>query len=243
MNKTDIINNALLNIGESIITDVDSSDEFPAEVCKRFYDSSRKIVLKSAEWPFARAEKTLVRVSLKRKQEDNSFKDATYNDKYPYMFSIPNDCIYIEQLFCGKREKVCEDEKIPYKNDYKTLKPVIDWDIRYIKEIGKGVIVCKYDRDVNIIYTTDIIDGSVYEEMFSEALSLYLSYKICVPITKDRDMAIKHLQMFNSFIDEVKTRLLNEVATKTPTFVPNIIKARRGFDYDRIDDKQNNLLR
>lgn len=238
--KTDIINNALLSIGEDTISDIDSNESFPTEICKRFYDISRKIVLKATDWPFARTETHLKRLSLNEATQDGGTKEISYNNKFPYVYALPENYIFIEDLFEGERNK--EEEYIQKHFDsnfphYKKLIPSKDWDIRYIPEIGQRVIVCNRKEYVNAIYTYDIIDSSVYEDLFSEAVALYLAYKICTPITKDRDLAIKHLQMFNSFMEEVKARLLNEVVHKSPDFVPDMIKARSKFVYDRNDHK------
>lgn len=230
MNKTDIINNALLNIGEEPITDIENSEEVSADICRRMYEPSRRVVFKSADWPFARSEAKLERLAINLHNEDETVSELSYNNKFPYIYAIPLDCMYIENLFLGKIRQKQENEYYPIsKKHYKTIVSSKDWDLRYIHELKRNAIVCRFKDDVNAIYTTDIIDNSIYDDLFAEALSLYLSYKICVPITKSRENAINHLQIYNTFISEARTRLLNEVVNKTPNFIPDMIKARGGF--------------
>lgn len=238
LNKTDIINNALLNIGEDTISDVESNESFPAEICRRFYDVSKRIVFKAVEWPFARTELRLQRFSLSKATSDGEVKEISYNDKFPYVYALPENYIFIEDLFTGIINREFDDENyIHNRQHYKRLEPSKDWDIRYIPSIGKKAIVCNQKNNVNAIYTIDMLDSSLYEDLFAEALSLYLSYKICIPITKNREAAINHLKIYNSFMEETKAKLLNEVVHKSPDFVPDMIKARSKFIYDRHHHK------
>lgn len=61
--KTSISNNALLELGEKIITDFDNDTSSRAVVCQQKFDLARDITLASFPWPFAGKRKALARES------------------------------------------------------------------------------------------------------------------------------------------------------------------------------------
>ena len=236
MDKTQIINNALLSIGEDTITDIDSANEPAAKIAKSLYDQSRKIVLSSTDWPFVTMQEKLVQLSLEAVDSDtNETIEIEYNKDYPYVFAIPSNYLFIERLFIGKiNEPLTEDgysNRSRIAHNYKDLKPTRDWDIKYIPQLNTRAIVCKFKDNVSIEYVKDIDSSNLYTDLFSEALSLFLAYKLSMPIKKDPKAAQLAYQMYEQFLQKAQEHMLNEMRNEVPNFVPEMIKARGDY-YD-----------
>ncbi len=54
-------------------------------------------------------------------------------------------------------------------------------------QIQERNLLCNLD-EVTIVYTKRVTDPSMYDPLFTNALSLNLAYRICIPITGDKEM-------------------------------------------------------
>lgn len=239
MNKQDIINNALLSIGEDTISDLESSNEPVAKVVKQLYDQSRKVVLSSADWPFVTVQENLKPYRLtKWDSEKDSVVNIEYNKDYPYVFYLPEKYLYIERLFIGKINEELDSNgysthsKIAH--NYINLQPSKDWDIKYIQQLECPAIVSKHKDNIVVEYIKDLDNTCMYSDLFIEAMVLFLAYKLCMPIKKDPASAKAAYQNYEIFMQKAEQRMLNELRDQVPNFVPDMIKARSGCnDYKR----------
>jgi hypothetical protein len=239
MNKTEIINNALLSIGEDAISDIDSSNEPSAKVVKQLYEQCRKVVLSSADWPFVMTQERLIQTPINEiDPETNVLHEVEYNKDFPYVFAIPNNCLFVERLFIGKINERLNEEGYTVgnniKHNYKPLFPTEHWSIQNIPQLKKNAIVCKYKDDVIIEYVKDLDETYVYSDLFAEALSLYLAYKLCMPVKKDLNSTKQAYQMYEVFMQKAEQRMLNEIKDKVTDFVPEMVRSRGDYyDYKR----------
>lgn len=236
MNKTEIINNALLSIGEDTITDINSDNEPAAKVVKNMYDQCRKVVLSSADWPFVMVQEKLVRKPINKiDPETNQLVEVEYNKDFPYVFALPAAHLYIERIFIGNiKEKMGEDgysTRNKIAHNYHLLQPTKDWDIKFIPELNGTAIVSKFKDDLVVEYVKDLDTSNIYSDLFNEALTLFLAYKLSMPIKKDANAARQAYQLYEVFMQKAEQRMLNEMRDTVPNFVPDMVRARGDY-YD-----------
>lgn len=236
MNKTEIINNALLSIGEDTITDINSDNEPAAKVVKNMYDQCRKVVLSSADWPFVMVQEKLVRKPINQVDpETGETIEVEYNKDFPYVFALPKGYLYIERLFIGKlNEKLAEDgysTRNKIAHNYIQLQPTKDWDIKYVEQLNSTCIVSKFRDDILVEYVKDLDASNLYSDLFNEALSLFLAYKLCMPIKKDPNATKQAYQLYETFMQKAEQRMLNEMRDTVPNFVPDMVRVRGDY-YD-----------
>ena len=237
MDKTQIINNALLSIGEDIITDIDSANEPAAKVAKSLYDQSRKVVLSSADWPFVTVQEKLVQRPLKVIDNQTQQQvEIEYNADYPYVFALPANYLYVERIFEGQINKQLSEDGYSTRNriahNYLDLKPTKDWDIKYIPQLNCKCIVSKFKDNLVVEYVKDLDASNLYTDLFAEALSLFLAYKMSMPIKKDPKATQLAYQMYENFMQKAQERMLNEMRNEVPNFVPEMVKVRGDY-YDK----------
>lgn len=65
-------------------------------------------------------------------------------------------------------------------------------------------------EDANIVYVYDDEDTNTFDDMFINAFSHYLASQMAIRITKDRDLQITELEIYNSIISEAGASTLNQ---------------------------------
>ncbi len=101
--KTEICNQAIAHLGVGrAIVDLDTDDSAEAEVMRRFFDQTRKQVLRDHDWPFATAFITLTET------------DTNPTTEWAYAYSLPGDCIKFRRILSGQRSDTY-DTKVPYR--------------------------------------------------------------------------------------------------------------------------------
>lgn len=230
INKTEIFNMALSNIGEHTITNSDaSSTEKASVICNRYYDICLKMLMKEVDWPFVTTQAKLTRSAL-TKTVDSDTVNIEFNKDFPFVFDIPSDCINIERIFIGKINEELDENfnRTSIRKHYKELKKGVEWKIYYVPQKDAPKIVCKEKEDVNIEYTKFVEDVTDYQPYFVDALCWLLSSRIAMPITKDPQKVSMCLQMYQESLKNAKLLILNEQGTDDKSFIPNSIKARIG---------------
>lgn len=239
MNKLEIVNNALLSIGEDVITDLNSDNEPAAKIVKHLFDQCRKMVLSAADWPFVTVQEKLIERKIQVPDpETNQPKEVEYNSDFPYVFDLPCGYLYIERIFIGKINQPFNEEgysnRSKIAHNYITLQPTKDWDIKLIPQFGNKAIVSKYRDNLVVEYIKDVDCSALYSDMFNEALSLFLAYKLSMPIKKDPNATRQAYQAYELFLQKAQEKMLNEMRDTVPNFVPDMVRARGDFfDYKK----------
>jgi hypothetical protein len=239
MNKLEIVNNALLSIGEDVIASLADDNEPAARIVNHLYDQSRKVVLSSADWPFVTVQEKLKEHRLtKWDAETDEVVQIEYNKDYQYVFDLPEKYLYIEKIFVGNINEALDENghsvRSSISHNYLILQPSKDWDIKYVEQVEAPAIVSRFKDNLVVEYIKDIDKSCLYSDLFSEALSLFLAYKLCMPIKKDPGATRAAYQVYETFMQQAEQRMLNEMRHEVPNFVPDMIKARDGRkDYKR----------
>lgn len=157
-----IANEALLHLGETASIASFSENSFQAELCKRFYPTTRDSLLEMFPWSF----------SLKRARP--ALIESTIN-QWSYSFSLPADCIRILSVIDGDA-----DDFSGFGSIYK--KTTVD----YVTENLPSGVIGFYTNcsEPNIRYISRVIDPNKFTPLFCSCLSRYLASKLAGPLIK-----------------------------------------------------------
>ena len=207
MNRYDICNMALLNIGTTrpIASFTENSTE--AQACGRVYDTAKKIVLASYPWHFATCTEALSLATT----EENGVETELASNKFAHVYEYPADVIRI--LSIGTADDVGK-----HPQAYEVL------------NISENTVQTKYiATDVPVAYIQYIIDA--YEEILSpqfvEALAWKIASMIGMGLAKTAQMIQFCDQMYESKLDKAKQVQYLETEDDIPR-TPRYIQQRGG---------------
>ncbi len=184
MNRYDICNMALLNIGSTrpIASFTENSTE--AQACGRVYDTAKKTVLAAYPWKFATHTAALTVATT----DVNGVETEMTSNKFAHVYEYPADAVRI--LSIGTADDVGK-----HPQAYEVL------------NISENTMQSKYiATNVQDAYVEYIIDA--YEEILSsqfiEALSWKISSMIGMGLAKTAQMIQFCDQMYESKLDKAK---------------------------------------
>ena len=158
--QTDLLNDALGQIGASSIVSIDDGS-INANYCMRFYPALRDGYLRAHHWNFA-----LTRVVLSA--------DATSPvTEYAYAYTLPADCLKVVNYAGG----LPVTPATTYVYD-----PAIHYEIRYKIE---GRKLLSNDGVVAIQYVRRVTNPDEWDPLFYQAMSGFLASKLASAIPKD----------------------------------------------------------
>jgi hypothetical protein len=143
----DIVNLALDHLSQPPITSIDAPTTPEEEICARWYDQVRQMLLREYVWNFAKKRATITRAG------DPEFD---FDDKY----TLPNDCLRVLSIQ--------GDIEVAQEQDY-------DIEGRYIllNNGGGSSITLRYISDVTDIQQWDVL----FKNIVVLTLALRLAYK------------------------------------------------------------------
>lgn len=148
--EVQICNLALSNLGVSTLLSSLSEDSNEARVCNVWYEQTRDAVLQDFPWNFCKR-----RVSLAEVSED----PAT---DWGYVYAYPIDCLAVRALTLAGMRKPRNDQRIEFEVAYNGSQRVIYTD--------------QYQAE--LIYTAKVTDPSIFDPLFTIALSWALAAAI-----------------------------------------------------------------
>ena len=151
---TDICNLALDHCGDYSIEDIDDEGDIP-ELCARWYDQTRRALLRGYIWNFSPRYESLTR------EGDG---DNDYEDRYAY----PASCLRLHMIADALP---VEDNKI---EDYELTS---DGSTQYINVDNGG-------DTLYVKYTIDVENVSLFDPLFLDLFALRLALKMVFKITK-----------------------------------------------------------
>lgn len=86
INKIDICNMALAQLGQEPIASLEQDDE-RARRCRLFYEPVKQEVLRTHHWGFACGECSL------------DLLDTLPEGEFPYVYAYPQDCLFVRKVF------------------------------------------------------------------------------------------------------------------------------------------------
>ena len=184
--KTTICNKALSLIGEDPISSYDSDTSIAGRACRTNFDLVMQSLLEEGYWTYPTVEEALVKI------EDEEF----FAEEQKYMYDIPKNCVLIQDVF--------------HKDAREDADHRIKWDIRYIPELEKKVIIVPTDEDIYIEYLFSPENLSIFSATFLKALVDGLAYSICMEVTKDMQKTQLMLQLYEKDKADALRKSLNE---------------------------------
>lgn len=178
----DICNMALMRIGTSqTIASLDEGST-QAKVCSVWYQAVRDRILRSYPWRFAER-----RVSLAQ-----STDAAPTNWKQVYQ--VPSDCLKVRSIVVPGTRQPRVSQKIPFQ----------------LANDGTGMVIYCDLPTVEMIYTAQITDATLFDPLFVSAYAALLASEICLPLSVAPAVAAQARQMFTIEIANAAAMAMSE---------------------------------
>lgn len=197
--STEIANFALAKLGSKRIQDINDGNSKGARIALLHYDQARKSLLRRHRWNFATFRATLT-------------QDATAPEwGYKYQYAVPPDFL---RLMVVNNQDVWESGRA-------------DWFELEGSETGRRLLI--NSESIRIKYVGDVTNPNYFDELYTEALALFLASKMARMMTgSDRKE--------QSLIEELESTVLPD-AMQT-----NAAEAHGGENPPVIDALQNSYL-
>jgi hypothetical protein len=191
--KLDIINLALLRIGESPIQSIDEGST-PAKSAKTLYDISRRAVLRDFDWAFAMKTTSLPLLVTEDEEEPGV-----------YTCLVPSDCLRVVQVMRrGDRGH----------SDFGELSYPVEGggELRFIGErADRRFIRTEWFRvqgkqlfvripSPYVRYVRDEEDTDLFDSKFVEAFSYKLAGELAMPVRQDTNLMASMLNAYQGLI-------------------------------------------
>ncbi len=200
MNKTQICNMALANIGSTntIASIDDGSNE--ANVLKGQWDAAVDHLLEAHEWTFATVRRAL---SL----------SGIAPDEWAYSYALPSDCLTPLWVQDSLKTRL-PDKQIKFKVE-------VDPDPEQRRRLlftdqGEAVLVFVYR----------VVETGRWTQHFTDALAWYLAMKIAPAFAKKRETFMDAAKMYYTSLNEARAHDANSYPANPPDSTP-FIEARR----------------
>lgn len=181
MTNTDICNMALSYLARTIIKSVEENSE-EARQCQMFYETTRKLLLRSYPWGFANRLIRLAR--LDREMPGFSF-----------VYKYPSSCLAVRYVYdtagAGRRIK----EKAPFE---------------VMMTEGDVTVIATDVEDAWAEYTADVRDVDRFSPEFSEALAHYLASQMAIPLTGNANVKMTEYQLFQALAEQARKETAEE---------------------------------
>ena len=158
--ETDLLNDALGQIGATAITAIDDGS-INAIHCSVFYPALRRSLLRSHFWNFAEARATLAQDTTPPLFE------------YAFAYTLPVDCLRLK-TYNGANLNTSSVADIAF--------------IQQMFKI-EGRKIFTNDATVLIVYIKDEIDPNMWDALFYQAMAAALASKLATAITKDAKLS------------------------------------------------------
>lgn len=156
-NITDVCNMALAHIAKGRINSIEDQSEM-ARQCKLFYEPTRKELLRSYTWGFAKRISKLAELDV----------ESPY---WNYVYAYPQKCLAVRKIFdadTGAAIRAGEQQEE-------------EWDLYMAKANVLG-IGCNIPA-AWLEYTYDVDDVELFSSDFLAAFTHMLAFNICVQLT------------------------------------------------------------
>lgn len=207
MNRYDICNMALLNLGSTrpIASFTENSTE--AQACGRVYDTAKKIVLSAYPWKFATHTAALSVATT----DVNGVETEMTSNKFAHVYEYPADAVRI--LSIGTADDVGRCTQA--------------YEVHNISENSvQGKYIATSVQDACVEYIIDAYE-EVLSSQFIEALSWKISSMIGMGLAKSAQMIQFCDQMYESKLDKAKQMQYLETENDIPA-IPKYIQQRGG---------------
>jgi hypothetical protein len=197
-----ICNRALALLGsKSFITSL-TEGSAQADQCNIQVEPARKQTLTDFDWPFARTYSVLTEY-------------GTAPDRWSYQYIYPAKCLYAREINYGTRT----DDPVPFQ-------------VGNIIDAGSERRVIWTDiEDATLIYTYDYETVSFMPPAFQEAFAANVAYKICLPLTRDKQLMGQLANYYGAMLNRAEVLQGNEGVEDVNERQATWIEARNGPDH------------
>ena len=151
-----ICNMALSRVGSSAFISALDEDTPEAEMLNLHYEPKRDGLLEVGAWPWATRRVALSALAS---------PDATTEDVWSYVYTLPADCLQVQDLWSGSRVQTAGD-RIPC---------AVEWDAA-----NACRVLCTDEEDAVLVYTRKVTDVTAYPQHFVEALVWALAAELAL---------------------------------------------------------------
>lgn len=194
-----ICNIALARIGVSTFITSLSEASNEARVCSLFYEQTRDYVLRDFDWNFA--EKRVVLADA-----------GTPPAEWAYKYTYPSDCLRARYIAVPCMRTVRNDQRIEFK---------------VANESGQKVIYTNQPA-AELIYTYRVEDPTLFDSMFSSALSYKLASEIAMPLSVQADIGQAALKAYKDEVAVAAGHSMSE-SQEGPAPESEFVTVRDGF--------------
>lgn len=227
---TDICNRALSEIGtQSTISSLaEASPE--AEQCSLWYNTMRRRLLRTAPWGFARMQVSLTQLG-------DAFPDNTSPYPWLWKYAYPPNAIKLRYILPPQapiNNNVAPQVGIgligplgwtPSRTNRFIVAADIDGAGNQIKVLLSNV------QGAIGVFTADIYNSDLFDDLFEGALTTSLAYKLCIPLSGNVGMKNDYMKATEDAITQARVADGNEAIPTTDHSVDWIQARGRGEGY------------
>ena len=184
LNITDVCNMALAHIAKGRISNIDEQSEL-ARQCKLFYEHTRKELLRSYTWGFAKRVSKLAELSI----------ESPY---WSHVYAYPEKCLAVRKIFdadTGAMIRAGEQQQE-------------EWDLYMASDNVLG-IGCNIPA-AWLEYTYDVDDVEMFSSDFLSAFTHMLAFNICVQLTGNSGLQQTQYQLAMAALQKAKYTTASE---------------------------------
>lgn len=174
ISKTSIINLALANLGQKLISSEKEGTQ-TARTAGLMYDFVRRNLLRAHDWVFSLRWADLAASETKSPDEN-----------LPFVFALPADCLFMK--------------KIVYKG--LCVHPPVSCHL-FNDENGNKLLACPL-KNPRVMYVCDEKNTTLFDPSFVACFVLLLAAELAVPVTGDSQLAQLMLSKYQSQLDQAR---------------------------------------
>lgn len=177
----EIVNQALVAIGEGqFVNDLDEESQ-PARVAKVIFARTRDALLERFQWPFANKRATLAELS------SPTTETAYARDGWDYTYALPGDCIAPRAITVTGVRAPPPADRIPF---------AVEADSTGGRGSINGMVLVTDLATAELVYTGRVSVSALFPPLFTDALVWRLAAQFALGIQKKPAVAMQMEQMF-----------------------------------------------
>ena len=199
--ETDLLNDALGQIGASRITAIDDGSA-KANWCATFYPSLRRGMIRAHHWNFAEARQELAQDAVAPIFE------------FSFSYTLPPLLLKIKEYNGSLLTVPTGVDPYYWMHPYEG----------YYKIEGRKLLT--NDGIVKIVFVQDVTNPDVWDSLFYQALATHLASKLAAAITKDSNKSTQLLQAATALLYPLAMAVDGQEGTVIPYAVPDLLWGR-----------------
>jgi hypothetical protein len=193
------------------------------QACARWYDTSRRAVLRSCHWNFARRQQTLALL-----QDSTATPPGTVPQPWVYEYAYPQDCILARQVLptLGNPQVVIPSGWSSVQTHSPPARFIVGNDVDVT---GNDIrVILTNQPQAQLVYTRDVTATALFDDEFVQAFTAYLACKLAQTLGGDKGVISQNFQLADQISRAARSRNGNEGGPTVIDIIPDWIRAR-GF--------------